>query len=156
MEIHGIEENLIQNEIAAISEIYRSTFPLVGMEFLDGLMREITKQTKVNSAILLQLLTAEEYKDITEVYKEEEFRLISSSSLSSSSSPEIHHNTFADDLVLQQQHHHQQTLVNSISDILQDRFLLIRSCFSERLVTYKTCFNKTNLVVAVVVYQRIQ
>lgn len=128
-DLHDAENEEKTLNVTEISQIYSSTFSLVGLEFMDALMREITIQTKVDSAVLLQLLTADEYKDITEVYKDDEFHLISSSSLSSSSSPEIHH-TFADDLFLKTPSLQQS--IDSISDILQDKFLLIRSCFSNQ------------------------
>lgn len=116
----------ISNEIAAI---YTSTFQHVGMEFIDALMREITVQAQVDSALFLQLLSPEEYKEISDIYmKDGKSRLhVVSCAVSTTSSPEIQHSSCSsgDDPS-------PSSNVDSTSDGLQDQFLLIRSCFSNQ------------------------
>jgi hypothetical protein len=132
MDIHEVpaktptNNDCISNEVAAI---YTSTFQYVGMEFIDVLMREITVQAKVDSAVFLQLLSPEEYKEISSIYTKDgksRFHVVSCS-VSTTSSPEIQHSSCSsgDDPS-------PSSNVDSISDGLQDQFLLIRSCFSNQ------------------------
>ncbi|KAK4512594.1 uncharacterized protein ATC70_003297 [Mucor velutinosus] len=116
----------ISNEIAAI---YTSTFQYVGMEFIDALMREITVQAQVDSALFLQLLSPEEYKEIAKIYTKDNksrFHVVSCAA-STTSSPEIQHSSCSsgDDPS-------PSSNVDLTSDGLQDQFLLIRSCFSNQ------------------------
>ncbi|KAI7905410.1 uncharacterized protein BX663DRAFT_499625 [Cokeromyces recurvatus] len=112
--------SIFKNELNAI---YASTFQYVGMEFIDALLREITFQTKANSAIFIQLLSPEEYKEICNIYKKENkihmLASFSSSSPSAHSSPETQHTVY-----------HPLTDERPQLTVLQDKFLLIRSCFS--------------------------
>lgn len=116
----------ISSEMAAI---YTSTFQHVGMEFVDALMREITVQAQVDSALFLQLLSPEEYNEIASIYmKDSKSRFhVVSSAVSTTSSPEIQHSSCSsgDDPS-------PSSNVDSTSDGLQDQFLLIRSCFSNQ------------------------
>ncbi|KAG1124515.1 hypothetical protein G6F42_009552 [Rhizopus arrhizus] len=92
-------------------------------------MREITIQAQVDSALFLQLLSPEEYKEISDIYtKDGKSRLhVVSCAVSTTSSPEIQHSSCSsgDDPS-------PSSNVDSTSDGLQDQFLLIRSCFSNQ------------------------
>jgi hypothetical protein len=130
----NIKESLISatmcNELAAI---YTATFQYTGMQFVDALLKEITIQTRVQSIVLLQLLTPEEYKEISTKYNKKaektKFHIISNTSLSPNSSPEIHHSEEPSPLQLSSS----STTTDSISNNhFQDHFLLIRSCFSNK------------------------
>lgn len=132
------EQKTTNNSLISCSElaaIYTTTFQYTGMEFVDALLREITIQTRVQSTFLLQLLTSEEYKDISTIYNKKgeksKFHVTSNTSLSPNSSPEIHHSEEPSPPRLS------PTITkNSISDNhLQDHFLLIRSCFSTQANT---------------------
>ena len=119
-----------------VAAIYTSTFQYVGMEFIDALMREITVQAQVDSALFLQLLSPEEYKEIASIYmknSKSRFHVVScaaaAAAASTTSSPEIQHSSCSsgDDPSPSSSSH-----VDSTSDALQDQFLLIRSCFSNQ------------------------
>ncbi|OBZ89876.1 Hybrid signal transduction histidine kinase J [Choanephora cucurbitarum] len=92
-----------------LTSILSNTFDYVGMEFIDTLLREITLQTKVQSTLLLQLLSAEEYNELSSIYKKDNFHVLQSSS----SSPEIVSSPV-----------HQDSTAN--------QFLLIRSCYIDQ------------------------
>jgi hypothetical protein len=56
-------------------EIFRalctSTFDYVGKEFLERLVSSLTQYTESDCCLLLQLISPEEYKELTSVYKDE-------------------------------------------------------------------------------------
>ena len=98
-----------QTMSSELTSILSNTFDYVGMEFIDTLLREITLQTKVQSTLLLQLLSAEEYNELSSIYKKDNFHVLQSSS----SSPEIVSSPV-----------HQDSTAN--------QFLLIRSCYIDQ------------------------
>lgn len=114
------------NTIIPCSElgtIYSSTFQHVGQKFLDSLMQQITIQTKAQSTLLLQLLSLEEYRELSRIYSNQnnKFHVMNHDNNNNtlSSSPDMDDSS--------PQH---PTQVDSSYNILQDQFLLIRSCFS--------------------------
>ncbi|KAI8352106.1 hypothetical protein BD560DRAFT_226617 [Blakeslea trispora] len=108
-----------------LTTILFNTFDYVGMDFINALLKEIAVQIKVQSVLLLQLLSTEEYNELSSIYKRDEhdnFHVISSQS-SSSSSPKI----------TSPQHPTSDSIhQNSTPDSLQNQFLLIRSCFVDQ------------------------
>lgn len=108
----------IDNKVIACSElgtIYSYTFQHVGQKFLDSLMQQITVQSKSQSTLLLQLLSVEEYRELSRIYNNQSKKLNVMKNVISSSpdmdDPSPQHPT-------------------QVDDILQDQYLLIRSCFS--------------------------
>lgn len=100
--------------------IYTNTFQHVGQKFLDSLMQQIAVQTKSQTTLLLQLLSVEEYRELSRIYSNQnkKFNVMAMDS-DFSSSPDIDEPS--------PQH---PTQVDTFYDSLQDQFLLIRSCYS--------------------------
>lgn len=100
--------------------IYTNTFQHVGQKFLDSLMQQIAVQTKAQTTLLLQLLSVEEYRELSRIYSNQnkKFNVLAMDS-DFSSSPDID--------APSPQH---PTQVDTFYDSLQDQFLLIRSCYS--------------------------
>ncbi len=114
-----------------LASIYTNTFQHVGQKFLNSLMQQITMSSKVECTILLQLLNAEEYKELSTIYKNqnEKFHIISHrNSNDSSSSPDVSPD---EPLPLHPTSAKVSTETkDSTSDVLQDRYLFIRSFYS--------------------------
>lgn len=133
------------NELASI---YITTFQHVGQKFLDSLMQQITIRTKVSSTILIQLLSIEEYKELSNIYSssssdKKKFYVLSPEEVdTASSSPEMQSSLASEDnnsspqqQQLQPQHPtavigKDGSISASNETLYQDQFLLIRSCFS--------------------------
>ena len=105
-ELDKPNELFIPKELASL---YTTTFPLVGKPFLDSLLKQLTVQTNVKCAVLMQLLQAEEYKELSNIYKNEnkQFHVVSSST---SSSPDL--------------------IEDASPEQMEDRYLLIRASYS--------------------------
>lgn len=123
------------NELASI---YISTFSHVGQKFLDSLMEQITIQTQVTSTILIQLLSLEEYKELSNI-KKQKFHLLPTAerSRTASSSPEL----LSSHIKEEPQQQQSGSSTAAVDDLMpaassieqqqqQDQFLLIRSCYS--------------------------
>lgn len=113
---------IAQHVIPCYSElgsIYSSTFPHVGQKFLDSLMQQITVETKSTTTLMLQLLPAEEYKELSRIYQNQgkKFNVINHNIVVSS----------PPDILDEPQHPTQPSAQN----LLHDQFLLIRACFSD-------------------------
>ncbi|KAG1318389.1 hypothetical protein G6F62_012382 [Rhizopus arrhizus] len=50
--------------------IFQSTFPYCGLQFLDCLSKELVIQAEAHTCVLLQLLTPEEYKQLSTIYSQ--------------------------------------------------------------------------------------
>lgn len=100
--------------------IYTNTFQHVGQKFLDSLMQQIAVQTKAQTTLLLQILSVEEYRELSRIYSNQnkKFNVMAMDS-DFSSSPDIDEPS--------PQHPAQ---ADTFYDSLQDQFLLIRSCYS--------------------------
>jgi hypothetical protein len=125
------KESLISTTMCSeLAAIYTTTFQYTGNEFVDALLKEITVQTRVQSTVLLQLLTPEEYNEISTIYNKKaeksKFHIISNTCLSPNSSPDIQHT--------EEPLPPHPASKESISK-LQDHFLLIRSCFANQTST---------------------
>lgn len=112
----------LDNNVIPCSElgtIYSYTFPHVGQKFLDSLMQQITVQTKVQTTLLLQLLPVEQYRELSCIYSNENNKFHVINNNVAANSPDMDDSS--------SQH---PTQVNTSDNLLQDQFLLIRSCFS--------------------------
>lgn len=115
-----------------LASIYTNTFQYVGQKFLNSLMEQITMSSKAKCTILFQLLNAEEYKELSTIYKNQDvkFHIISNrDSKDSSNSPDVQYSSSDDP---------SPTIVSaqpneSTSDVLQDRYLFIRSFYSNNI-----------------------
>lgn len=117
--LNKVVKETINTELVSI---YTNTFQHVGQKFLDSLMQQVTVQTKAQSSVLLQLLSLEEYKELSRIHNSQnkKFKIMSTENeFHTSSSPDLDEPS--------PQH---PTQLDSIYDILHDQFLLIRSCYT--------------------------
>lgn len=91
--------NIMHNEPveSIISNIYESTYPYVGDEFLDSVVEEIAKRTGVQTVMIHRLLTLKEYEDLRDnegcpciELVESKHKSSGSSNSSNEDSPPIH------------------------------------------------------------------